>query len=60
MDFSSMNFGILALFGGQEVLVIGIVVVVLFGARKVPELMKGFGEGIREFKKASRDDSDPK
>jgi sec-independent protein translocase protein TatA len=39
-------------------LVISIVVLVLFGARKVPELMKGVGQGIREFKKASRDVQD--
>ena len=48
----------LALFGGQEVLVIAIVVLVLFGAKKVPELMKGVGQGIKEFKKASSDIKD--
>lgn len=37
---------------------IAIVVLVLFGAKKVPELMKGVGTGIKEFKKASRDVQD--
>ena len=36
----------------------GVVVLVLFGAKKVPELMKGVGTGIKEFKKASRDVQD--
>jgi len=40
-------------------MLIMLVVVLLFGGRKIPELMKGLGEGMREFKKASRDDNDP-
>lgn len=48
----------LAFFGGQEIMWIAIVVLVLFGAKKVPELMKGVGTGIREFKKASKDVQD--
>jgi sec-independent protein translocase protein TatA len=46
---------LLAAFGGMEIMWIAIVVLVLFGAKKVPELMKGVGQGIKEFKKASRD-----
>jgi sec-independent protein translocase protein TatA len=38
--------------GFQELLVIGLVVLVLFGGRKIPEFMKGFGKGIREFNDA--------
>jgi len=41
--------------GSTEVLVIAVIVLIMFGAKKVPELMKGVGTGIREFKKASRD-----
>lgn len=41
---------LLGLFGGQEVLVILIIVILLFGAKKIPQLMKGIGSGIREFK----------
>ena len=39
--------------GGQELLVILVIVILLFGAKKIPELAKGLGTGIKEFKKAS-------
>ncbi|HLV31124.1 MAG TPA: twin-arginine translocase TatA/TatE family subunit [Chitinispirillaceae bacterium] len=39
--------------GGQELLLIFLIVVLLFGAKKIPELAKGLGNGIREFRKAS-------
>jgi sec-independent protein translocase protein TatA len=38
---------------GQEILIVVIVALVLFGANKMPELMKGLGKGMREFKKAA-------
>lgn len=38
--------------GGQEILIILLIVLVLFGGRKIPELMKGLGKGVREYKKA--------
>ena len=41
--------------GGQEVILIGLIVLLLFGAKKIPELMKGLGKGIREFKDASKE-----
>jgi sec-independent protein translocase protein TatA len=53
-----MNLSLLAMLGTTEILVIAVVVLVLFGAKKVPELMKGVGTGIKEFKKASRDVQD--
>ena len=40
--------------GGWEVILILAVVMVLFGARKLPELAKGLGQGIKEFKKATK------
>jgi len=40
-------------FGATEIILILLVVVLLFGARKIPELMKGIGQGVKEFKKAS-------
>ncbi len=43
-------------FGLTEILVILAIVVLLFGGRKIPELMKGLGSGIKEFKNASKDD----
>jgi sec-independent protein translocase protein TatA len=42
--------------GFTEILLILLVVVLLFGGRKIPELMKGIGQGMKEFKKASRFD----
>jgi len=52
------NFILLSFIGGSEWLLIFIVVVLLFGGKKIPELMKGLGEGIREFKKASKVDDE--
>ena len=42
--------------GVTEILVILAVVLLLFGGKKIPELMKGLGSGIKEFKNASKDD----
>lgn len=41
--------------GGPEIIVIVLVVILLFGGRKIPELAKGIGKGIREFKDATSD-----
>ena len=42
--------------GPTEWIVILIVVLLLFGGKKIPELMKGLGSGIKEFKNAAKDD----
>ncbi len=42
--------------GWQQVLIIAIVVLLLFGGKKIPELMRGLGSGIKEFKDASKED----
>jgi sec-independent protein translocase protein TatA len=47
-------------FGMTEIILILLVVVLLFGGRKIPELMKGIGQGMKEFKKASRVEDDDK
>ena len=39
--------------GGQEVILIVVLALILFGGKKIPELMRGLGKGIREFKDAS-------
>ena len=44
--------------GMTEIILILLVVVLLFGGRKIPELMKGIGQGMKEFKKASKFDAD--
>lgn len=41
--------------GFQEILLIGVLILVLFGAGKIPEFMKGLGKGIREFKTGIRE-----
>jgi sec-independent protein translocase protein TatA len=46
-------------FGITEILIILVIVVLLFGGRKIPELFKGIGSGIKEFKKASRAEDEP-
>lgn len=38
--------------GGPELIMIGVVVLLLFGGKKLPELMRGLGKGINEFKNA--------
>jgi sec-independent protein translocase protein TatA len=40
--------------GPTEIILIVAVILLLFGGRKIPELMKGLGQGMKEFKKASR------
>lgn len=42
--------------GFREVLVILIIVILLFGSKKIPELMRGMGSGIKEFKDAVKDE----
>ena len=44
--------------GAPEILLILLVILVFFGARKIPEIAQGLGKGIREFRKASRDIQD--
>jgi len=50
-----MNTFFAAFLGGWEIILILAVVLILFGAKKLPELAKGLGQGIREFKKASNE-----
>ena len=53
-----MNMPMLALLQMWEVIALLALVILLFGARKLPELAKGFGLGLKEFKKASRNDEE--
>jgi len=47
--FESILLGVI---GPNQILIIAVVIVLLFGARKIPQLMKGIGQGIKEFKNA--------
>ncbi|MGB0375633.1 MAG: twin-arginine translocase TatA/TatE family subunit [Flavobacteriaceae bacterium] len=49
--------------GGPQIILVVVVILLLFGGRKIPELMRGLGSGIKEFKKATKDEEkedDPK
>jgi sec-independent protein translocase protein TatA len=41
--------------GGQEIFLVALFVLLFFGAKKIPELMRGLGQGINEFKNATKD-----
>ncbi len=50
----------LGVIGPQQLILIAIIVLILFGGKKIPELMGGIGKGIKEFKKATSDDNSEK
>mgnify|MGYP003441749834 CR=1 FL=1 len=43
-------------FGPTEIILVLAVILLLFGGKKIPELMRGLGSGVKEFKNASKDD----
>jgi sec-independent protein translocase protein TatA len=51
---TSILLGFLGGLGGSEVILIVAIVLLMFGGRKIPELMRGLGKGIKEFKDASK------
>lgn len=55
----SINLYIMGRIGATEIIVILVIVLLLFGGKKIPELMKGLGSGINEFKKASKGEEQP-
>ncbi len=56
-----MNLSILlGMVGPWQIILIILVVVLLFGGKKIPEMFKGVGDGIREFKKAASDNAEEK
>jgi sec-independent protein translocase protein TatA len=46
--------------GWPQIVLIAVVILLLFGGRKIPELMRGLGSGIKEFKDASKEEDDDK
>lgn len=42
----------------REILVIALIIILLFGAKKIPELMRGLGSGIKEFKKSVKEEDE--
>ena len=55
-----MALTFLGMIGGPQIILIIAVVLLLFGGRKIPELMKGLGSGIKEFKNANKEEETPK
>ena len=51
---------LLGVIGPWQIVIIVAVVILLFGAKKIPELMKGVGKGIREFKDATQEENQDK
>jgi len=51
---------ILGIPGGLQIVLIIVVILLLFGGRKIPELMKGLGKGMKEFKDATKADEPTK
>ncbi len=45
-----INNILLGIIGGQELIILALIILVLFGGKKIPELMRGLGKGVKEFK----------
>lgn len=59
--YNNMNMTILTFIGGiglQEIIVVALVVLLFFGGKKIPELMRGMGKGVRSFKEGMNDIKD--
>jgi sec-independent protein translocase protein TatA len=52
----TLNIALLGMPSGGSWIIIAIAILLLFGGKKIPELMKGLGGGIKEFKKASKEE----
>ena len=55
-----MNMILLGIVGPWQVILIVLVLLIFFGGKKIPELMRGLGQGMKEFKNATKDDSSDK
>ncbi len=51
---TSLILGFLGGLGAPEIIIILIIILLMFGGKKIPELMKGLGRGVKEFKDASK------
>lgn len=50
---------VLLFIGGTELLIIALVALLLFGGKKIPETMRGLGQGVRSFKQGMKEDTEP-
>lgn len=53
------NLIVLAFLGAPEIIIILVIVLLLFGGKKIPEMMKGLGKGMKDFKEASQNPATP-
>ncbi|MDW5288982.1 twin-arginine translocase TatA/TatE family subunit [Formosa sp. PL04] len=51
-----ISLGIFLVIGAPQIILIVVIVLLLFGGKKIPELMRGLGSGIKEFKDASKEE----
>jgi len=58
MNMLLISSVILGMFGPWEIVIIVLVVILIFGGRKIPELMRGLGQGMKEFKNATKEDKE--
>ncbi|MFP4663698.1 MAG: twin-arginine translocase TatA/TatE family subunit [Bacteroidales bacterium] len=54
----SLALVLLGIIGAPEIIIVAIIILILFGGRKIPELMRGLGKGVKEFKDASKETRD--
>ena len=55
----ALILGMLGGLGAPEIIIILVIVLLLFGGKKIPELMKGLGRGVKDFKDASKGENAP-
>ncbi|MBP1838689.1 twin-arginine translocase TatA/TatE family subunit [Formosa algae] len=53
-----ISLGTFLVIGAPQIILIVVIVLLLFGGKKIPELMRGLGSGIKEFKDASKEEED--
>jgi len=59
MNLLALNI-LLGMIGAWQIVILVLAIVLLFGGKKIPELMKGLGQGMKEFKNATKKDEEDK
>tara|TARA_B100000929_G_scaffold95480_1_gene74885 strand:- start:65 stop:370 length:306 start_codon:yes stop_codon:yes gene_type:complete len=58
IHFNMLSFNLFLAIGPWQVVLVAVVILLLFGGKKIPELMKGLGSGIKEFKKGVKEEEE--